>query len=129
MSSAFFSAQAAVFGAKPTLGAILAKVAVDQFLWTPLYATHANTFIITFPARNFKLPVVSAAAAREYLLHQFVVTQIASWMVWVPACFLVYAMDVFLQLVMMNIVGVLYVIVVASIARPAPQPDAVFAVN
>ncbi|ELP83918.1 hypothetical protein EIN_311790 [Entamoeba invadens IP1] len=112
----FYGLQSAWFGDEGVLS-VVEKMLIDQLIWTPLYMSHFNYWANFIYNTGVTLPKCSTQIIKKYFQHDWLVGLIGGYIIWVPSCCVIYAMEPALQLIMMNLVGVLFVVVMATITR------------
>jgi len=107
----FYRAQALMFGDGPELASILPKVAVDQFVYNPLFAAPIAVLVYAWKDAgwNWATPRADLRSPRWYY-RRVLPVMIAVWAVWIPAVSCVYALPLALQLPLCSLVNCFWVI-------------------
>ncbi len=95
---AFYRAQALWFGAGVTPLILLKKVAVDQFIYTPLWGTPAIVLAYEWRRRHFCPRALRSLFAPPFLKSAVLPAVITGWGVWIPAVSIVYSLPSPLQI-------------------------------
>lgn len=126
--SAFYALQAWWFGEGQSVGVILAKTMVDQFIYGPLIAIPGTWLVYTWVQVNFDRQALWAELQRPQLYRQAMLPLlIAGWSVWLPAVAIIYVLPTALQLPLQNIVCCFFTLLIVFITRstgPASDPAA-----
>ena len=94
----FYRGQTVWFGADATLPVIVRKVAVDQFIYNPVFS--APFAVVCFAWKNHRYrfrDVVGLLKPGNYVLR-VVPTLIATWLVWIPVVAVLYSLPPLLQI-------------------------------
>ena len=95
---AFYRGQTAWFGSGVTALVLVKKVAVDQFIYTPLFGTPAVVWAFEWKKRHFSFRETGSLFAPSFLKLTVLPAQIASWAVWIPAVSVIYSLPPPLQI-------------------------------
>lgn len=90
--------QAVWFGSEPTAGVVLLKMAVDQFIYTPLFGTAAIVWAYEWRRSGFVISDPRYAFSAGFYRARILPSVIAGWGVWIPTITLVYCLPTLLQL-------------------------------
>jgi hypothetical protein len=94
----FYRLQAVMFGTGIDWVTLLKKVVVDQFLYTPFWATPIGMAVFEWRNQRYRLAGLSRVASVPFYMERTVPTLIAGWVVWIPMVTLVYALPSLLQI-------------------------------
>ena len=95
---AFYRGQTAWFGGGVTALVLLKKVAVDQFIYTPLFGTPAIVLAFEWKKRRFSFREIGGLFAPSFLKSAVFPAVIAGWGVWIPAVSIIYSLPLPLQI-------------------------------
>lgn len=94
-----YRGEARLFGAQASLGTVVAKVAFDQFVFTPPW-TVLLTLIYLWPQRRYRVGATLAALGQPFLWRRVLAILIPNWSFWIPMVSIIYALPVPLQFLM-----------------------------
>jgi hypothetical protein len=102
---AFYRLQSLIFGSGSDAWTIIGKVFVDQFIYNPPWATPSVLGAYVWKDCNFNARVWwPKVACRHFWMWQVPECLISMWMVWMPACTMIYILPGALQVPLFNIV-------------------------
>jgi len=113
----FYRFQAWLFGDNCLVGTIVKKVAMDQFVYCPLWATHTVLLGLTWQHCRFDFRALSAALRGNYWSELLPGMLISTWMVWIPAVSIIYCLPQALQIPMFNLVLCFFVLLASSLKK------------
>jgi hypothetical protein len=116
-----YRGEARLFGAQASLGTVVAKVAFDQFVFTPPW-TVLLTLIYLWPQRGYRLGPTLGALGKPFLWKRVLAILIPNWSFWIPMVSIIYALPVPLQFLMFIPALGAWSLIVVFIAS-APEPD------
>jgi hypothetical protein len=105
----FFELQEASFGSGLDLVTLSLKTAVDQFVWTPLVITPANTLFYFFVGKLGGRRVRHGDLARSGTRF-YASMLVMNWIVWIPVIFAVYALPQELQIQILGMVSAVWAV-------------------
>lgn len=114
---AFYRAQAAWFGESGSVGTILVKTAVDQGLYVPLWSAPVQVLLFTWKDAGFSVQATRSAFARQSFAQRTLVVIFSTWVVWIPAVAIVYALPSALQVPLFNLVLCFWCLLMSFISR------------
>jgi hypothetical protein len=85
---------------------VIIKVAIDEFLYTPLWAVPSMIFYYSL-SEKFSLNYFFESLKANYLL-----ILILNWLIWIPAVSLIYSLPLALQMPIQNIILVIWTILI-----------------
>lgn len=94
----FYRAQAVCFGAEATFPIVLTKVAVDQFIYNPLFAAPVTAVLYDWKNRGYGLHDLGGFFEPTYYRDVVVPTLFATWGVWIPVVSILYSLPSLLQI-------------------------------
>jgi len=113
----FYLLQGKVFGTGNAAIVVLAKVAVDQFLFSPFLITPLSVGAITW-RDNFFLPSALRWIVRlSFYFERVIPAQVAGWCVWIPGVCLVYFMPPLLQIPVAVTIQVFWVLIFTTVVE------------
>lgn len=108
----------ALLGDAPTVGVVLAKSAIDQLVYCPVWAVPTMWVGYQFIEHRFRLgPVWRRMRQPRWYLEEVVPVLIANFGVWAPTVLLIYTLPVPLQLPMQNLVLCFFTLMMAHLSR------------
>lgn len=117
--------QGSWFGQQATPGTIVAKVAVDQLVYNPVWAAPTTALAYLWKESSFSWAATRAKLGREFWFFAVPVTLMSTWAVWIPAVTIIYCLPAPLQIPLFNLVLCFWVLVLSFISKPsAPVPPA-----
>jgi hypothetical protein len=117
----FYRLQAHLFGDSNDVGTVVAKVAVDQFVYTMFWAAPGNALALRWADQGCNWQRTWASLDRDFVTHIFPAMLLTNWMIWIPAVSLVYCLPVSLQFPLAALVNCYFVLVMTLLAkRPGP---------
>ncbi len=122
---AFYHLQAQWFGEAASWRAVLAKTAVDQFVYSPLWAVPEIALAYAWKDAGFSLRRLRAQLDRDFLALRLPSAMLGNAMVWLPAVIVVYLLPTALQQPVSNLVAtfwVLLMVVLLSRDKPPAEP-------
>lgn len=121
-SDAFYRIQNSLFGDNGMVSVIL-KVCVDQFIWTVFYMSHVNYWTSWILSNNLTTPVCSKQMLYRYLSQDWIIGLIGGYIIWIPSCITIYSFQEDLQMIMNNLIGCFFVIVMNTITSSKPTSE------
>jgi hypothetical protein len=112
----FYRCQGMLFGHGNDAATLVTKVAVDQLIYSPLWAV--PTYIIAF--RWIELGSWSRTRAsldRGFWTHTYPTVLATNWIIWIPAVTLVYSLPAALQFPLFSVIMCFFVLLVTLLAR------------
>ena len=109
IADGFFTLQQAVFGAGTDSLTLVAKTAVDQFVWNMIICTPVNAVFFAWVSRDFK-PGPSLNG-RTFLKETCLPMLVSNWIVFIPVTVVTYAFPLPLQIQLGGFVGAFWMLV------------------
>jgi hypothetical protein len=109
--------QAWMFGGAPTFAVIVPKVLFDQFVYNPLWGAPSQTWAFAFKDSGFSLEETRRQLRRHSLVDRCLVVLFSTWVVWIPAVAIVYALPGPLQLPLFNLVLCFWCLLLSFVSR------------
>ena len=94
---AFYRMQARWFGAEPSIGVVVVKVLVDQFVYNPLFAAPFTAVMYDLKQSGYQLRATIRRLSPSYYRNVVVPTLVATWGVWIPVVSILYSLPQLLQ--------------------------------
>lgn len=113
----FYTAQGVLFGNAPTVSVIATKVLVDQLIYSALWAAPVAAICYAWKNAGFSLSRLRAGLNRSFFMRQLPTVIISNWLVWFPACAMIYTLPAALQVPMFNLVLCFWVLMLAVLNR------------
>lgn len=117
--------QSLIFGSQATVGAVLGKTFVDQFIYNPLWAGPTQVLFFLWKDAGFSWSGLRARLRQESLGHRLVIVLFSTWMVWVPAVAIVYCLPTALQVPLSNLVLCFWCLLMSFLSRSSADEPAV----
>ncbi len=117
--------QVVLFGDNRAPLTVVQKVAVDQFVYVPLWAIPSTVLPYLWANKGFRLGPVREALGGRWYRDLVLPVMLGNWMVWIPAVSLIYLFPEPLQLPMQNIIACLWACMMLFMghAEAAAMPD------
>lgn len=113
----FYRLQADWFGTDNDIKTIVTKMAVDQFLYSSLWAAPGITFVYLWMESNWSIRASMQRIDKDFFCVKIPTVILSNWLVWIPAVCVVYAMPGELQIPLFNLVLCFWVLLVAVLNR------------
>lgn len=113
----FYRLQADWFGTGNDVKTIVTKMAVDQFLYSALWAAPSITVVYLWMESNWNVTEAKQALTKEFFCVKIPTVILSNWLVWIPAVCVVYAMPAELQIPLFNLVLCFWVLLLAVLNK------------
>lgn len=113
----FYRFQADWFGNGGDLQTIITKMAVDQFLYSALWAAPSITIVYLWMESGWEISRWRAAMDKQFFCVKIPTVILSNWLVWIPAVCVVYAMPAELQIPLFNLVLCFWVLLLAVLNK------------
>lgn len=113
----FYRLQGAWFGYANDISTLAVKVAIDQFLYSALWAAPSITLTYLWIEHHCQWRQWWRAMDREFFLLKIPTVIFSNWLVWIPAVSIVYAMPGELQIPLFNLVLCFWVLMLAVLNK------------
>ena len=113
-SDAFYRIQNSLFGDNG-VKSIICKVLFDQFVWTLFYMSHINYWTNWIVTNNMANPQCSKQSIIKYLSYDWIVALLSGYIIWIPACSVIYWFQEDLQIIINNLIGCFFVIIMNTV--------------
>ena len=108
--------EAVLFGRDARLGVVAAKVAFDQFVFSPLWSAVIAALFL-WRARGFSLAATAPALGRGFLRARVLPLIVPNWCFWIPMVSIIYALPVALQFLLFVLVLAAWSLIMVFIAE------------
>jgi hypothetical protein len=114
----FYRFLARLFGEHANLPTIASKMAVDQFIYCPLFAVPVTVFVYDWIGDHYRLePVLNDVRAGQWYRRRVLPVLLSNLGVWVPAVCIIYALPTPLQLPLQNLVLCFFTLLLAHVTE------------
>lgn len=113
----FYRFQSTWFGSGNDLATLATKVAVDQFIYSALWAAPTITLSYLWMESGFDLKVWWRKLDAKFVVQKLPTVIISNWLVWIPAVSVIYAMPIELQIPLFNLVLCFWVLLLAVLNK------------
>lgn len=110
---ALYRLQSWVFGDTAEVGTVVTKVVVDQFVYCPFWAAPVTAVLYLWKDRGFEWPRIGAG----FYMERVAPVLLSTWLVWIPAVSLIYALPLALQVPLFNLVLCFFVLLIAALGE------------
>jgi hypothetical protein len=114
---ALYRGQVLLFGDSADATVIGTKLAVDQFLYNPLWAVPTQTVCFLWKDAGFSLSELKRHLAERTLARRSATILFSTWIVWIPAVAIIYALPAPLQIPLFNLVLCFWCLLLTFISR------------
>lgn len=118
---AFYRLQGDWFGNGNDVATIATKMAVDQFLYSALWAAPSITIVYLWMESNWSFNEWRRAMTRDFFCIKIPTVVLSNWLVWIPAVSVVYAMPAELQIPLFNLVLCFWVLLLAVLNKKGTE--------
>jgi hypothetical protein len=116
----FYRCQNSWFGSGNEWQVIVAKVLVDQFIYSPFFANPLINAYLIIRNGGFSCQSVGSVFQRSFISETLLPVQLAGWSVWIPGVTLVYFIPPLLQLPVAVLIHAFWVLLLTTINERAP---------
>ena len=113
----FYQVQGWLFGHGNDLGTLLIKVAVDQFVMSPLWFVPTVLIALRWVEFGGSWARTRASLDREFWRRTCPTVMVANWLVWIPALALIYSLPAALQFPLFSGVMCFFILILTLLAR------------
>ncbi|WP_016955644.1 hypothetical protein [Catenovulum agarivorans] len=113
----FYQLQGYWFGYDNTVATIVKKTAMDQFIYSALWAAPSITLCYLWLENNFSFNQTVKAADKHFFSLTLPSVIVSNWLVWIPAVSIIYTMPAELQIPLFNLVLCFWVLMLAALNR------------
>lgn len=108
--------EAALFGRDARLGVVAAKVAFDQFVFTPVWSAVIAALFL-WRGRGFSFAATAPALGRRFFRERVLPLLVPNWCFWIPMVSIIYALPVPLQFLLFVLVLAAWSLIMTFIAE------------
>lgn len=94
----FYRSQAVWFGDEATVGVVITKVLVDQFVYNPLFAAPSGAWCYDWKHSGYSFRNLRRFFTLRYYRNVIVPILFATWGVWIPLVAIIYSLPSVLQI-------------------------------
>ncbi len=113
----FYRCQAVWFGTGSDPMTLVAKIFVDQFLYSPLIGNPLALVWFSWRDAGFQASAWRQIFCEEFFYERFIPLQVAGWVIWIPGVALVYLMPPLLQVPVAVLIQVFWVLVFTTLGQ------------
>jgi hypothetical protein len=106
-----YRGQSIIFGDNAHLLTIAKKVAVDQFVYNPLWAAPCNSLYYMWIDAGCSFRKMRSRVNKSYFTHTLPIVLVSTWTVWIPSVAIVYSLPQQLQVPIFNLVLCFWVLI------------------
>ncbi|MGC4067720.1 MAG: hypothetical protein QM784_24335 [Polyangiaceae bacterium] len=114
---ALYRLQSTLFGDETTFRTIATKAFVDQFVYSPIWATPTQVIFFLYKDSGFSLTNMRARLREESFPKRLIVVLISTWVVWIPTVAIVYSLPSALQIPLFNLVLCFWCLLLSTISK------------
>ena len=118
---AFYRLQDWLFGSGTDVKTVAIKVIVDQFLYSPLWASPALAVLYAWKDVDFSFERLKKRINRRMFLFDIPSVLLSTWIVWIPAVTIIYSLPLPLQIPLFNLVLCFFVLLVSVLNKTPRQ--------
>ncbi len=118
----FYRGQAHWFGTEPTVAVLVKKVAVDQFVYSTLFAVPFAVWCYEWKNRRYRTDRLGDMFTKRFYLSKTLPTTVANWGVWLPGTALIYSLPSLLQVPLFNLALTFWALLLAYISSHDEHP-------
>jgi len=108
---------AGLFGAANPPAVVVAKMAIDQFLYTPLFCMPFIAFVYTWREHHFRLSPTLKSLGLAWYVSRVATILIPTWAFWVPMATLMYTLPATLNIIFGALASAASATVVLAVAE------------
>ena len=117
---AFYRLQDWMFGNALDWQTVVTKVAVDQFIYCPLWSAPVTTVCYGWKDGGFTWDAFRRQFTRRLFTYEIPSVLLAIWLVWIPATSIIYSLPLLLQIPLFNLVLCFFVLLVSVLGKKTP---------
>lgn len=119
----FYRVMGRLFGNGNDAGTLVTKVAVDQFIMSPLWFVPTYVIALRWVELGGSWARTRPTLDREFWTRTCPLVLITNWLVWIPALALVYSLPATLQFPLFAVVMCFFILVVTMMTRRKNETD------
>ena len=113
---AFYRLQAWLFGDDSGWRTVLTKVAVDQFVYCPIWSAPLTAICYGWKDAGFSWSAFRPKMNREFFSFEIPSILLSIWIVWIPATAIIYSLPLTLQIPLFNLVLCFFVLLISVLS-------------
>ena len=113
----FYALQSRMFGDRPGLSALVCKMLLDQFVWTPFVVMPLSSSFFLWLGCDFSIKAAVGRCREGFVRRIILPNLVSSWCVWIPAVIAIYAFPGALQVQMLGFVSSFWALMCLQIGR------------
>ena len=113
----FYQVQGWLFGTGNDAATLIKKVAVDQFVMSPLWFVPTVLIAMRWVDMGGSWARTRASLTREFWMRTCPTLMVTNWLVWIPTLALVYSLPPALQFPLFSVVMCFFILIVTLLAR------------
>jgi len=113
----FYRLQGWMFGSGNDVGTLALKVAVDQFVMSPLWFVPTYLIALRWVDMGGSWARTRASLGRDFWTRTCPTVLVTNWLVWIPTLALVYSLPAALQFPLFSVVMCFFILIVTLLAR------------
>jgi hypothetical protein len=113
----FYQVQGWLFGTGNDAATLLKKVAVDQFVMSPIWFVPTVLIAMRWVDMGGSWARTRASLTREFWTRTCPTVMVTNWLVWIPTLALVYSLPPALQFPLFSVVMCFFILIVTLLAR------------
>ena len=115
----FYAQQARIFGEGHDIATLLAKTALDEFIWSPLLPVPLTSLFFLWMGSGFSFKRTVRTCREGFFGRVMLPTLFSNWAIWIPAVAAVYAFPLELQIFMLGLVSCFWTLVCLQLGKRA----------
>jgi hypothetical protein len=120
---AFYRLQGVWFGTTPSVCVVITKMAVDQFIYTPIWGTAAVVSAYYWRRHGYTLSALGDCFSTRFYRIHILPTLITGWAMWIPLVSIVYSLPPLLQVPFATLATSFWSLLVTFIGSQAKLPE------
>lgn len=117
----FYRWQAMAFGTGNDVGTLALKVAMDQFVYSTLWAVPTYVIALRWIDLDCSWSLTRASLDRHFWTRTYPTILLTNWLVWIPAVALIYSLPAPLQFPLFSVIMCFFVLIVTLLASARQQ--------
>jgi hypothetical protein len=113
----FYQVQGWLFGTGNDAATLIKKVAVDQFVMSPIWFVPTVLIAMRWVDMGGSWARTRASLTREFWTHTCPTVMVTNWLVWIPTLALVYSLPPALQFPLFAVVMCFFILIITLLAR------------
>ncbi|MFN7565106.1 MAG: hypothetical protein ACK5TH_25320, partial [Prosthecobacter sp.] len=113
----FYQVQGWLFGTGNDAATLIKKVAVDQFVMSPVWFVPTVLIAMRWVDMGGSWARTRASLTREFWTRTCPTVMVTNWLVWIPTLALVYSLPPALQFPLFSVVMCFFILIVTLLAR------------